>query len=133
MMKIYTKEALIDALIEIKNRGWIPNARHGNSGGIGNTLEDLLGIEENNLPIPNAAEWELKSQRYDTVSLTTLFHTEPSPRALRLVPKILLPCYGWKHEQAGSLYPLNEMSFRQTISGLIEASLLRLMILIEKS
>lgn len=117
MMKIYTKEALIDALIEIKNRGWIPNARPGNSGGIGNTLEGLLGIEENNLPIPNAAEWELKSQRYDTVSLTTLFHTEPSPRALRLVPKILLPCYGWKHEQAGSLYPLNEMSFRQTISG----------------
>ncbi len=53
--------------------GWIDNARHGNVGGIGNTLEDLLGIEENNLPIPNAAEWELKAQRADTSSLTTLF------------------------------------------------------------
>jgi len=26
-----------------------PNARPGNVGGIGNTLEDLLGIQENNL------------------------------------------------------------------------------------
>ena len=53
-----------------------------------NTLEDLLGIEENNLPIPNAAEWELKAQRKNTRSLTTLFHIEPSPRALKFVPEI---------------------------------------------
>ncbi|MDH4262220.1 MAG: MvaI/BcnI family restriction endonuclease [Spirochaetia bacterium] len=38
----------------------IQNSRAGNHCGIGNTLEDLLGITENNLPIPNAAEWELK-------------------------------------------------------------------------
>ena len=60
---IYTKQTLIDKLKEIYAIGWIPNARKGNHGGIGNTLEDLLGIKENNLPIPNAAEWELKSQR----------------------------------------------------------------------
>lgn len=77
----------------------------------------MLGIEENNLPIPNAAEWELKAQRADTSSLTTLFHMEPSPRALRFVPQILLLKYGWKHEEAGTKYPENEMSFRQTISG----------------
>ena len=53
-MKIYTKETLIAALREIADRGWIENARPGNYGGIGNTLEDLLGITENNLPIPNA-------------------------------------------------------------------------------
>ncbi|QWR76142.1 hypothetical protein [Candidatus Magnetomonas plexicatena] len=41
-MKTYTKEELIDKLIEIKNGGWIRNARVGNAGGIGNTLEDLL-------------------------------------------------------------------------------------------
>ncbi len=76
-----------------------------------------MGIEENNLPIPNAAEWELKAQRADTSSLTTLFHMEPSPRALKFVPQILLPKYGWKHEEAGINYPENEMSFRQTISG----------------
>jgi MvaI/BcnI restriction endonuclease family len=117
-MKIYTKESLITALKDIRDLGFIPNARHGNHGGIGNTLEDLLGIEENNLPIPNAAEWELKTQRLGTTSLTTLFHVEPSPQALKFIPAILLPNYGWKHQQAGLKYSQSEMSFRQTINGL---------------
>jgi hypothetical protein len=116
-MKIYTKNELIDALRDINQRGWIPNARPGNAGGIGNTLEDLLEIEENNLPLPNAAEWELKSQRSKTRALITLFHMEPSPRALRFVPKILLPKYGWAHKKAGTKYPPNEMSFRLTINA----------------
>ncbi len=116
-MKIYTKELLINELNAIAKKGWIANARQGNNGGIGNTLEDLLGIEENNLPIPNAAEWELKSQRLNTSSLTTLFHTEPSPRAIRFVPQVLLTQYGWAHQEAGKRYSENEMSFRQTIHG----------------
>ncbi|MBQ5478723.1 MAG: hypothetical protein IIT66_00730, partial [Acetobacter sp.] len=33
--------------------------------------------KENNLPLPNAAEWELKCQRRQTTSLVTLFHIEP--------------------------------------------------------
>jgi hypothetical protein len=81
-------------------------------------LEDLLGIEENNLPIPNAAEWELKCQRAGTTSLVTLFHMEPSPRALRFVPRVFLPNYGWPHKEAGGKYGHGEMSFRQTISGI---------------
>jgi MvaI/BcnI restriction endonuclease family len=117
-MRIYTKQALVERLKEIANLGWIPNARHGNQGGIGNTLEDLLEIRENNLPIPNAAEWELKAQRASTSSLTTLFHLEPSPRALQLVSQILLPKYGWPHKEAGIKYLPTEMSFRQTITGL---------------
>ncbi len=116
-MKLYTKENLIAEFKEIAAKGWIENARHGNAGGVGNTLEDLLGIEENNLPIPNAAEWELKAQRVNTTSLTTLFHTEPSPRAVKFVPQILLLKYGWRHQEAGLKYPENEMSFRQTIHG----------------
>src|SRR3712207_4858355 len=116
-MKIYTKDSLIETLQDISNRGFIANGRHGNQGGIGNTLEDLLGIDENNLPIPNAAEWELKSQAIHTSSLTTLFHMEPSPTALKFVPKILLPFYGWPHQEAGKKYPATEMSFRQTIHG----------------
>ena len=116
-MKTYTKDSLIQELKEIKQMGWVPNARPGNVGGVGNTLEDLLGIKENNLPIPNAAEWELKCQRLNSGSLTTLFHMEPSPTAYRFVPQILLPKYGWKHQKAGILYPLGEMSFRQTING----------------
>jgi|SRR3990167_668929 len=117
-MKTYTKESLIEALRLIRKQGWIPNRRPGNSGGIGNTLEDLLDIKENNLPIPNAAEWELKCQRAGSSSLTTLFHMEPSPRALKFVPSIFLPKYGWRHEFAGIKYPNSEMSFRQTIHGM---------------
>jgi hypothetical protein len=115
---IYTKLSLIERLKEISNMGWVPSGRHGNHGGIGNTLEDLLGIEENNLPIPNAAEWELKTQRLNSSSLTTLFHIEPSPRAIRFVPQVLLPHYGWAHKESGKKYHQSERSFRQTIHGL---------------
>ena len=85
-MQTYTKDELIKKFKELSQMGWVLNGRFGNHGGIGNTLEDYLGIDENNLPIPNAAEWELKTQRSNTSSLTTLFHTEPSPRAIRFVP-----------------------------------------------
>lgn len=115
--KTYTKPELIAKLKEITAMGFVPNARRGNHGGIGNTLEDLLGIKENNLPIPNAAEWELKTQRLNSTSLTTLFHIEPSPRAIRFVPQVLLPKYGWTHQEDGKKYQKGEMSFRQTIHG----------------
>ncbi len=116
-MKTYTKESLVASLLEIRNQGWIKSGRPGNDGGVGNTLEDLLGIEENNLPIPNAAEWELKSQKKNSTSLVTLFHMEPSPRAYKFVPGILLPRYGWFHQAAGTKYSHDEMSFRQTINA----------------
>jgi hypothetical protein len=112
-----TKEQLIEKLRGLRDLGWVENARPGNVGGVGNTLEDLLGIQENNLPIPNAAEWELKARRSKSRSLTTLLHMEPSPRALNLVPRILLLKYGWLHKEAGAKYTIHEMSFRQTISG----------------
>ena len=115
--KTYTKPELIAKLKEISAMGLIPNARKGNAGGIGNTLEDLLGIKENNLPIPNASEWELKSQRLNSTSLTTLFHIEPSPRAIRFVPQVLLPKYGWPHQEDGRKYSKGELSFRLTIHG----------------
>ena len=114
---IYTKPALIAKLKEISKMRFIPNVRKGNHGGIGNTLENLLGIKENNLPIPNAAEWELKAQRLNSTPLTTLFHIEPSPRAVRFVPQVLLPLYGWAHQEDGKKYSKGEMSFRQTIHG----------------
>lgn len=113
--KIFTKESLIEELKKIRDMGAIPNNRFGNDGSVGNVLEDLLGIEENNLPIPNAAEWELKAQRKNTASLVTLAHLEPSPRTLRAVPRLLLPQYGWPHKEAGAKYSPLERSFRQTV------------------
>jgi len=72
-MKIYTKEELNSKLKELAEMGWVPNKRFGNHGGVGNTLEDYLGIEENNLPIPNASEWELKTQRAETFFFNNSF------------------------------------------------------------
>lgn len=110
-------DLLRDKLEEIKRMGWIRNQRPGNAGGVGNTLEDLLDVAENNLQLPDFGAWELKSQRAETGSLLTLFHTEPKPRAARIVPQILLLKYGWPHQEAGTTYPQNERSFRQTINA----------------
>jgi len=46
-----------------------------------------------------------------------LFHSEPKPRKACIVPRILLPLYGWPHKDAGTLYPADERSFRQTINA----------------
>lgn len=116
-MKVFTKDSLKEELQDIRSRGWIETQRKGNDGGVGNTLEDLLGIEENNLPLPNAGEWEVKGQRADSSSLITLFHMEPSPRAFKFVPQVLLPDYGWPHEKAGKKHPDDERSFRQTLTA----------------
>src|SRR3972149_1764008 len=99
MAEVFSKVELIAKLKSICQSGWVKSVKSpGNDGAVGNTLEILLGIEENNLPIPNAAEWELKAQRKNTSSLTTLFHMEPSPQATQIVSSILLPKYGWAHK-----------------------------------
>jgi hypothetical protein len=120
-IKLYTKDELICAIKQIASRGWhksIKETRNTrNDGAVGNTLESLLGITENNLPIPNAREWELKGQRAGSASLITLKHIEPSPQAAYIVSSILLPKYGWTHKKAGTSYPVSEMSFRSTTSA----------------
>lgn len=116
-LQAFSKEELIQKFKEIYAMGWILNKRGNNDGAVGNTLEDLLGIPENNLPIPNAAEWELKAQRATTSSLLTMFHMEPSPRAMRVVPAILLQKYGWPSAEAGGRYPEDEKSFRGTLNA----------------
>ncbi len=97
-------------------RGWVHTARSKNDGAVGNTLEDLLEIPENNLTIANTLDWELKAQRKRTTSLTTLFHLDPNPRTpATVVAQHLLPNYGWPHQKAGTIHPDNEMSFRATL------------------
>lgn len=117
MINVISKKELLEKLICISNMGWVKNARPGNDGGVGNTLEDLLGIEENNLPVANAAEWELKSHRAGSSSRITGYHCEPSPRGASIVANVLLPKYGWRHKEAGKKYPDNEMSFRVTLKN----------------
>lgn len=69
---------LIQRLRELKEIGYIRTHRVGNTG-IGKTLEDLLGIEENNVPGPNAVMIELKSARKSAKSMLTLFTKSPLP------------------------------------------------------
>lgn len=120
-MKLYTKNELIERIREISAEGWHRTIKNTidtrNDGAVGNTLEKLLGLEENNLPIPNMQEWELKGQRLHTSSLVTLKHIEPSPQGARIVTTLLLPLYGWRHREAGKKYPDTEKSFRSTTSA----------------
>ena len=116
-LQAFSKEELMEKFKKIYAKGWIKNVRGRNDGAVGNTLEDLLGIPENNLPIPNAAEWELKAQRAETSSLLTMFHMEPSPRAMKVVSDILLLKYGWPSAEAGKKYPEDEKSFRGTLNA----------------
>jgi hypothetical protein len=121
MIQVISKEQLIEEIRRISQEGWIKSVKKikdaRNDGAVGNTLERLLGIPENNLPIPNANGWELKGQRLHTSSLVTLKHYEPFPRGADIVSKMLLPLYGWPHKKAGKEYPRNEMSFRSTTSS----------------
>lgn len=42
---------------------------------------------------------------------------EPSPRAMKVVPDILLLKYGWESAEAGKKYPADEKSFRGTLNA----------------
>ena len=83
---------LIEKLKVIKEMGYIKTHRAGTTG-IGKTIEDLLGIEENNIPGPNAEMIELKSARKNVISMLTLFTKSPLPRKAN---SVLLQRYGYK-------------------------------------
>ena len=87
-----TYSELIKKLKAIKEKGYIKTHRAGNTG-IGKTLEDLLGIAENNVPGPNAAMIELKSARKNVSSMLTLFTKSPLPLKANAV---LLERFGYK-------------------------------------
>lgn len=70
--------SILKKLKAIKKMGYIRTHRVGNTG-IGKTLEDLLGINENNIPGPNARMIELKSARKNAASMLTLFTKSPLP------------------------------------------------------
>lgn len=66
-------------LARIKNAGFIQTHRAGDTG-IGKTLEELLGIRENNIPLHDiSGVAELKSYRRNAKSMLTLFTIEPKP------------------------------------------------------
>lgn len=77
----------------IKDLGYIESTRQNNrDGGIGNTFEDYLGVDENNLKDPDFIGFEVKTQRFLNSSYITMFSKSPTyPKGAN---KILKENYG---------------------------------------
>ncbi len=80
-----TLEEVKQQLITIKAMGFVKTHR-AHDAGVGKTLEDLLGITENNISLPDIGEIELKSQRIDTGSMLTVATKAPLPTGANRVP-----------------------------------------------
>lgn len=115
-----TEKELIKKLKFIKDKGFIRTHRAHDTG-IGKTLEDLLGVKENNLRLPDVGDVELKAKRLDSMSMLTLATKSPEPRG---VNKILFESYKYLDEEkcyslhctvCGSKY--NPQGFKIKISG----------------
>lgn len=65
----------------VRDMGFIKTNRTGNTG-IGKTLEDILGVPENNIDAPDLHGFEIKAQRAFSGSYVTLFTRAPTmPKA----------------------------------------------------
>ena len=82
----------VEKINQIKKMGFVESKRSGDTG-IGKTLEDLLGITENNIAGPDFDIYELKSGRKDSPSMLTLFTKAPMPKGAN---KSLLEAFGYK-------------------------------------
>ena len=76
---IYTLDDFVKEYSKICAMGWIKTHRSGPTG-IGKTLEDLLGIVENNIDGPDFGDYELKSCRLNSNSMLTIFTKTPQPK-----------------------------------------------------
>jgi len=81
----------LERVVQIKRMGYVQSHRAGSTG-IGKTLEDLLGITENNIAGPDFSVYELKTARKESVSMLTLFTKAPEPRGAN---KKLLEAFGY--------------------------------------
>jgi hypothetical protein len=90
----------IGKMKQIKQMGYVQSHREGPTG-IGKTLEDLLGITENNIAGPDFSTYELKTGRKDSVSMITLFTKAPMPDNAN---KKLLEAYGYAQRKVPKDY-----------------------------
>ncbi len=75
-MQKWTLAQIQKILKKLSEKGWVRSNRPHDTG-IGKTLEDYLGITENNIALPDFGIMELKSQRTNTPSMMTLFTKSP--------------------------------------------------------
>src|SRR3990167_6728686 len=76
-----TLRKLKEQLEKIKAMGFVKTHRAHDTG-IGKTLEDLLGIKENNLRLPDVGDVELKAKRIDSGSMLTVATKSPEPKGI---------------------------------------------------
>lgn len=69
---MFTLEEFKEKFDEIKKQGWFQSVRRGPTG-IGQTFEQLIGLTENNIALPDLHEIELKTHRIGSTSMITLF------------------------------------------------------------
>jgi len=100
---------LLEKLKTVEKQGYIRTHRVGPTG-IGKTLEDLLGIPENNIPGPNGAMIELKATRKNTKSMITLFTKSPLPEGANAA---LLKKYGYVSRRGN-----NRKELHTTVNGI---------------
>jgi hypothetical protein len=91
-----------EAMEEIRDRGFIESHRKGDTG-IGKTLEDELGVEENSVQAADLGRVELKANRKNSNSKITLFTKSPDKRGVN--NKVLRAKYGYKTEESRELNP----------------------------
>lgn len=106
---IITLDDFIREYSRIRDMGWIQTHRSGPTG-IGKTLEDLLGIEENNLEAPDFGEYELKSGRIDSQSMLTMFTKTPQPARANTYLRL-------KYGYSSSAYDNDEKVLHSTLTA----------------
>lgn len=94
------EQELIRLFEEIRSKGWIETRRHDDQC-LGNTFEDLIGVEENNKHEADFFGIELKTHRTVTSSMVSLFSKSPSyPKG---VNTYLRETYGVVEPDSGKL------------------------------
>ena len=86
---------LNEEFVKIKKMGWVKSVNRG-SNGVGFTFESLLGIQKNELEIPDYNGIELKARRYNSTSYIILFSCKPEGRYYHEVERIKEK-YGYPH------------------------------------
>jgi len=107
---IVTLDDFIYQFQRIQESGWVKTHRAGPTG-IGKTLEDLLGIPENNFDEPDFGDYELKSVRSNATSMLTIFTKSPEPDRSNA---LLCQRYGYA---SGDIYGNDKKVLHSTLSA----------------
>lgn len=99
---------------ELNSRGFVKSLRKGPTG-IGLTFETLMGVEENNLALPDIEGIEIKAHRDNSQSMITLFTF--NRKAWQIPPLEAIKKYG-SYDANGRLGMYYTMSLTPNSAGL---------------